>query len=458
MTSARKSRTDSNHSLAKVLSNVAVDKIDVAVSSLSEVDLYVLNYEWANFWARKEQLPPAGSWTKWVALAGRGWGKTRTGAEWVRDQVENHRAKRIAMIGRTAADVRDVMVEGDSGILAISPPWFYPTYNPSKRRIIWPNGAIATTFTSEKPDQLRGPQHDRAWADEFTAWRYPRETWDQLMFGMRKGDPKICVTSTPRPIKELIELLKEPDTVVTGGTTYDNRANLADAFFDHIIRRYEGTRLGRQELLAEILDDVPGALWKRERIEELRVRTAPPLIRVVVAIDPPATSDDEEESAEAGIIVAGLGLCNCKGKEEVHGFVLEDYSRLASPAEWGKAATDAYDFHNADLIVGEVNNGGEMVGFTVLTMNPYVNYKAVRASRGKYTRAEPISALYHQGRIHHVGAFAELEDQQCTWMPGEDSPDRMDALVWAFTELFYEPEPDREETVVHEDPVEISAY
>lgn len=427
------------------------------VDSLSEIELYALAYEWRHFWARPEQLAPEGEWQKWVVLAGRGFGKTRTGAEWVRELVETGKARRIALIGRTAADIRDVMVEGPAGILSVSPPWFYPMYNPSKRRIVWPNGAIATTFTSENPDQLRGPEHDAAWADEFAAWRYPKEAIDQLMFGLRKGDPKLCVTTTPRPIKELIEMLRETGTVTSRGSSYDNRDNLAGVFFQHIIRKYEGTRLGRQELLAEILDDVPGALWSRAVIDDKRVRSAPVMQRIIVAIDPPATSDDED-SAEAGVIAAGIAPCNCKGFEELHGFVLEDYSRQASPAEWGKISTDAYQELHADLIVGEVNNGGEMVGFTVMTMDPTVNYKAVHASRGKYTRAEPISALYAQGRVHHVGAFAELEDQMCTWLPGEDSPDRMDSLVWAFTELFYEPEPDHDEVVVHEERVNISGY
>lgn len=340
--------------------------------------------------------------------------------------VQTGRYKRLALVAPTAADARDVMVEGESGILATSPPDFYPHYEPSKRRLTWPNGAIATLFSADEPNRLRGPQFDGAWADEIAAWRYP-EAWDQLQFGLRLGmDPRVVATTTPRPIPFILELLESRTTHVTVGSTYDNVANLADAFIEKIIAKYEGTRLGRQELYAEILTEVPGALWKREVIEQYRVRRMPALARVVVAVDPAAS--DSEGSAETGIIVAGVG-------EDRNAYVFDDVSLHASPDGWAKQAVAAYYRHNADRIVAEVNNGGDMVGYTVRTVDQGVAYKDVRASRGKQIRAEPVAALYEQGKVHHVGYFGELEDQLCTWVPGEKSPDRLDALVWALTEL-----------------------
>ena len=371
-------------------------------------------------------------------MAGRGFGKTRTGAEWIRDRVREG-ARRIAIVGRTASDVRDVMVEGETGILAVSPPWNRPQYEPSKRRITWPNGAVATTYTGDKPDQLRGPQHDTAWADELAAWRYP-EAWDMLMLGLRVGDkPRVIATTTPRPIKLIQDLVARDgdDVVVVKGSTFENIDNLAGPFKDQILRQYEGTRLGRQELYAELLEDVPGALWRRiwfER-EDFRLSKAPDLERVVVAIDPAVTSGDE--SNETAIIVCG--------KTGDEGYVTDDRTLIGTPEQWGTAAVNAYVDHDADLIVAEDNNGGEMVEYTIRTvaknMGISVNVKRIRASRGKYTRAEPIAALYEQGKIHHVGVYSELEDQQCTWVPGDDSPDRMDADVWGFTELMLQGTP-----------------
>lgn len=362
-------------------------------------------------------------------LAGRGFGKTRTGAEWVREQVESGKARRIALVGRTAADVRDVMVKGESGILAISPPWCKPVYEPSKRLLTWPNGAIATTYSGDKPDQLRGPQHDKAWADELAAWRYP-DAWDQLQFGLRLGSaPQVAVTTTPRPTKLIRDLLKDPNTHPTRGTTYDNAGNMAPSFFSKIIRKYEGSRLGRQELNAELLDDTPYALWKRSQIDRLRLAKdarLPELKRLVVAVDPSVTSS--EDSAETGIVLAGLGM-------DGHGYVLEDLSLQGTPAEWAQVAVGIYRQKRADRLVAETNQGGEMVEHTLRTVDRNVSYRAVHASRGKVTRAEPIAALYEQGRVHHVGSLPELEDQMCEWVPGEPSPDRMDALVWALTDL-----------------------
>lgn len=417
-----------NVSPAELLSSLPEDERAALLETLSDEEALALCYDWP-FWARPNQLAPAGDWQTWLLLAGRGFGKTRTGAEQVRSWVESQCYSRIALVAPTAADARDVMVEGESGILAISPPTWRPLYEPSKRRITWPNGAIATTYSADEPDRLRGPQHDGAWADELAAWRYP-DAWDMLQFGLRLGDaPRVVVTTTPRPVPILRELLQDKASAVTRGSTYDNRGNLAPTFLARMLAKYEGTRLGRQELYAELLDDTPGALWTRGRVEALRLRRVPEgvrLIRVVVAVDPEASS--AEGAAETGIIAAGLG-------DDGHGYILDDASIRGSPNEWASAAVTLYYKSNADRIVAEQNNGGEMVESTIRTVDRLVSYRAVYASRGKATRAEPVAALYEQGKIHHIGMFATLEDQMCSWVPGQTSPDRMDALVWAITDL-----------------------
>lgn len=411
------------------------------VAALSPAEARALLYDWP-FWARPNQLPPEGDWRVWLLLAGRGFGKTRTGAELMRARVMARTARRMAFVAPTAGDARNVMVEGESGVLAISPPWDRPRYEPSKRRVTWANGAIATLYSADEPERLRGPQHDTAWCDELASWRYP-EAWDMLMFGLRLGaDPRVVVTTTPRPTKLLRELAADRTTALTRGTTYENRANLAPDFIEQIVQKYEGTRLGRQEIEAEMLDDLPGGLWNRGVIEAARVRTAPALVRVVVAIDPAATSG--ERSDETGIIVAGKD-------GQGHGWVLADLSGRYPPAEWAKAAIAAYRAHSADRIVAEVNNGGEMVEATLRVIDPNLAFAAVHASRGKITRAEPVAALYEQGRVHHLGAFPQLEDQMCNLSPGArddanirrtgHSPDRVDALVWALTDLLVEPMP-----------------
>jgi phage terminase large subunit-like protein len=418
-------RMKENQSLALYLSSLSKEERWELLQSLSDEEAYSLLYDW-RFWARPKQLPPEGNWRTWLLLAGRGFGKTRTGAEWIRSLVETEQARRIALVAPTAADARDVIVEGESGLLAISSPWFMPEYEPSKRRLTWPNGAIATLYSADEPERLRGPQHDAAWCDELAAWRYP-DAWDMLMFGLRLGkDPRVVVTTTPKPTPIIKALVAAKTTVVTRGSTFDNAENLAPAFLEQIVTRYKGTRLGRQELFAEILDDTPGALWNRGMIEELRVMKHPDLIRVVIAIDPAAT--DDEESDETGIVIAGLG-------SDGHAYVLEDLSLKASPDGWATAAVTAYYKYEADRIVAEANNGGDMIEHTIRTVDKTVSYKKVHASRGKLTRAEPIAALYEQGKVHHVGYFGTLEDQMCTWAPGQKSPDRMDALVWALTEL-----------------------
>jgi phage terminase large subunit-like protein len=384
--------------------------------------------------ARPNQLPPPGLWTIWLLLAGRGFGKTRAGAEFVRTEVEAGRSRRVALVTSTAADGRDVVVEGESGLLAISSPWCRPNYEPSKRRLTWPNGAVATLYSAEEADRLRGPQHDLAWADELAAWADP-DAWDMLMFGLRLGKhPRAVVTTTPRPIKIVRDLLAREgqDVVVSRGTSYENRDNLAPAFFAEIVRRYEGTRIGRQELNAELLDDVPGALWQRDWLDATRVEAAPDLRRIVVAIDPATTSG--EESDETGIIVAGV----C---EEGHGYVLADLSGRYAPHEWAAKAIGAYHQWKADCIVAEVNQGGDMVEAVLRQVDPNVAFRSVHASRGKVTRAEPAAALYEQKRVHHVGLFPTLEDQMCAFTNDFDrkragySPDRVDGLVWSLTTL-----------------------
>ena len=352
--------------------------------------------------ARPNQLPPPGSWQVWLLLAGRGFGKTRTLAEWVCQQTASGQARRIAPVAATAADARDVLVEGQSGILAVSPPWFRPVYEPSKRRLTWPNGAMATTFSAEEPERLRGPQHDAAICDELGSWSRP-ETWNMLQFGLRLGrHPRCLVATTPRPTKLIRELLAREgrDVTVTRGSTYENRVNLAPGFFDQIIRKYEGTRLGRQELNAELLEDTPGALWSHSIIDATRQSAAPYLARIVVAIGPAATSG--EDADETGIVVVGKD-------HQGHGYLLGDASGRHQPIEGAKIAIAAYRAHHTDRIVAERNNGGAMVEATIRMLDGNVPVTTVWASRGKAVRAEPVSALCEQGRVHHIGTFPRLD-------------------------------------------------
>lgn len=401
------------------------------LASLTDDEAAALAYDWPS-WARPNQLPPPGDWRFWLYLAGRGAGKTRSGAEWVRAQVQEGRAKNLALVAPTANAVRTVMIEGDSGIMKTAPPWFAPSYEPSKLKLTWPNGAVAHTYSAEEPERLRGANFDSAWADELAAWEKPDATWEQLTLATRIGDPRIVITTTPKPIRLVRELLKNPHTVVTRGSSYENRANLAAEFFSQIITRYEGTRLGRQELNAEILDDTPGALWTRAMFERdgFRAWDIPPMTRMVVAIDPAVTAT--EESDETGLVLCGRD-------REGQGYVMEDASLRAMPDGWARRAVEIYQRMRADAIIAEANNGGEMVAHTIKTVCPTAVVKLVHASRGKRTRAEPISAMYEQGRIRHVGIFEALEEQMVSWTPDSDeSPDRMDALVWGLTELFIE--------------------
>lgn len=396
-------------------------------------DKTALAWKWSGWRARPEQLPPADpNWVVWLLLAGRGFGKTRTGAETVRAEIEAGRAQRVALVAPTAADVRDVMVEGESGILNVSPPWFRPLYEPSKRRLTWPNGSVATCFSADEPERLRGPQHDFAWCDELAAWRYP-EAWHMLMLGLRLGLPRAVVTTTPKPTSLVRELARAPTTALTRGSTYDNWANLAPAFLSTIVGKYQGTALGRQEIYAELLEEADGALWKRATIAAALVppEEVPELKRVVVAIDPAVSTGPQSD--ETGIVAAGLGVDGLV-------YVLDDASGRFSPDEWARRAIRLYEDRRADRVIGEANNGGELIALTLRTVMPGVAYKAVHASRGKRTRAEPVAALYEQRRVKHAGLFPQLEDQLCTWTPGgaERSPDRLDALVWAVTELMLE--------------------
>ncbi len=416
--------------LRQLLALPAAERVQV-VQELAPDAAEALLYDWS-LWARPNQLPPPGDWLIWLLLAGRGFGKTRTGAEFIRAEVAAGRMGRVALIAPTSADARDVMVEGESGLLAVHPPKERPVYEPTKRRVTWPNGAVATLFSADEPDRLRGPQFDGMWEDELAAWRYP-EAHDLAMMALRLGQrPRCVITTTPRPTPIIKALLKSPTTVVTRGTTYDNIENLAPNFVAQVVERYRGTTLGRQELLAEVLDDNPAALWHRDALEACRVGVAPTLVRVVVAVDPEAANN--EESAEAGIVVAGRGV-------DGHAYVLADDSLRGSPHQWGTVAVRAYVRHRADRLLAEVNNGGDMVEFVIRTINPMVAYKKLHASRGKQARAEPVAALYEQGLVHHVGTFPELEDQLCSWVPGEGkSPDRLDALVWAITDLMLGPQ------------------
>jgi predicted phage terminase large subunit-like protein len=398
-----------------------------------EAAIIAARYFWRGH-ARPKQLPPEGNWRVWLIRTGRGWGKTRAGAEWIRAEVESGRRGRLALVGRTAADARDVIVEGESGVLAVCPEWLRPEYEPSKRRLTWANGAIATTYSADEPDTLRGPQHDGAWADELASWRFA-EAWDMLMMGLRLGEnPRVVVTTTPRPIKVIRDLMAQPTTVTVTGSTFENEANLPGPFLQEIIARYQGTRLGRQELMGELLDDVPGALWTRQMMEQCHIAEAPEMVRVVVAIDPAVTSGDDAD--ETGIVAAGKGV-------DGHAYVLADASCRLSPDGWGRRAVDLYRAHQADRIIAEVNNGGDLVERVIRTVDAGIPYQAVRATRGKITRAEPVAALYEQGRVFHLGGFDVLEDQLCAFASdgymGSDSPDHADALVWAMHELMLGP-------------------
>ena len=425
------------HFSASSLRKLSANKRQVLLGKLSDLEASVLSFEWP-FWARENQLPPKpeqGSWTHWLMLAGRGFGKTRAGAEWVRSLAEVGSAKRIALVAPTIGDARAVMVEGDSGLLAVCPPWNRPKFEPSKRQLVWPNGSVATLYGAEEPERLRGPQHHAAWCDELCSWRLASETWDNLLFGLRLGQhPKSMITTTPKPTALLKALVAADGVAITRGTTFDNLANLAPSFAGEIIAKYQGTRTGRQELMAEILEDVPGALWQRAILERLRTASAPDMVRIVVAVDPPASAG--EKADECGIVAVGLS-------QDGFAYVLADASvQGLSPAGWARKAVALYHSLGADRIVIESNQGGAMAESVVREVDPMAAITQVFASRGKHARAEPVAALYEQGRVYHVGSHPILEDQMCTFTGERQSgfsPDRVDALVWAITHLMLAP-------------------
>uniref|UniRef100_UPI00289B23AC DNA-packaging protein n=1 Tax=Paracoccus sp. TaxID=267 RepID=UPI00289B23AC len=398
------------------------------------------------FWALPHQLPPEGDWKSWVIMGGRGAGKTRAGSEWVRRQVEGTtpdapgRARRVALVAETFDQGRDVMVFGDSGILACSPADRRPVWEASKRRLVWSNGAVAQVFSAHEPEALRGPQFDAAWVDELAKWKKADDTWDMLQFALRLGDhPQQVVTTTPRNVGVLKAILKNASTVVTHAPTEANRAYLAESFLAEVQARYAGTRLGRQELEGVLLDDVEGALWTTAMIEGARVDKAPVLDRIVVAVDPAVTGG--KASDECGIVVAGVVMAG--PVQDWRAYVLEDASVRGGPSDWARAAIAAMARHGAERLVAEVNQGGDLIESVIRQIDPNVAFRALRAGRGKGLRAEPVAALYEQGRIRHLRDLGKLEDQMCAMtvrgFEGRGSPDRVDALVWAIHELMIAP-------------------
>lgn len=409
--------------LKNLLVNLSKDEISKVISSLPYEYIDVLSHDWL-LYAREKQLPPQGDWFIWFIRSGRGWGKTRTGAEAVR--MAKEKAKIIHFVGRTAADVRDVMVEGESGILNISPKHDRPKYEPSKRRLTWKNGSIALLFSSEEPDMLRGPQCHYAWGDEVSSWKYP-EAFDNLELGCRLGtDPRIIITTTPKPNKLTRTILKRKDVYITDGSTYENKDNLADKFIETILNKYDGTRLGKQEIYGELLDDIEGALWTVGLIDNIRIH--PEIQRSVLAIDPAVTSN--KNSDETGIIHAGLGT-------DRKAYVINDISGIYSPNEWVNLVVNYYHQNMINEIIIETNQGGDMLRSMINNVDRSIRIKQVRATTGKVTRAEPVVALYEQGMVKHVGSHVKLEEQMITWdaKGGEKSPDRIDALVYAITDL-----------------------
>jgi phage terminase large subunit-like protein len=429
---------------ADLIASASVAEKDAFLSSLEEVDgaLLALPYLF-EFWAHPHQLPPEGDWRSWVILGGRGAGKTRAGAEWVRSMVEGSRpldkgaARRLALVGETLDQVREVMIFGDSGIMACSPPDRRPEWLATRRMLRWPNGAEAVACSAHDPESLRGPQFDGAWVDELAKWKRAQEAWDMLQFTLRLGThPRVCVTTTPRNVGVLKDLLAAPSTVVTRAPTEANRAYLASSFLDEVRARYAGTRLGRQELDGDLLDQAEGALWSMEALEQARCSVLPKFDRIVVAVDPTASSGKGSDAC--GIVVAGVVTAG--PPQDWRAVVLEDCTvQGVSPLVWARRAITAMERWGAHALVAEVNQGGDMVEAVLRQVDPVVPVVRVHASRSKAARAEPVAALYEQGRVLHHGAFDALEDEMCqmtrTGYVGAGSPDRLDALVWALTDL-----------------------
>ena len=430
---------------AETLRQLPPAKVKKLFTQLGPAKVDELQHDWS-FWGRDAQFPPTDNeWNTWLINAGRGFGKTRCGAEWVREQVKlGH--KRIACVASTNSDIERVMVKGESGFLSVC--WKhdkthkdthigFPEWSPTRRSLTWANGAKVEFYSAEEPERLRGPQFSAAWCDELAAWNKDIDTWQMLQFCLRLGKhPRVCVTTTPKPTKLMRELLKNSKTVVTSGSTFDNSANLADTYLTAVRDQYEGTRIGRQELYAEVLEEAEGALWSTDMLDAAHVKheDVPDLTRIVVALDPAVTANAESDMT--GIVVAGIDINGIA-------YVLGDYTDKLSPQGWAAKAIQLYHHYEADRIVAEVNQGGDMVKTTVHGEDDSVSYKAVRASRGKYARAEPVSALYERGLVKHVSnppdgaSLNELETQMRTWEPlGRiGSPDRLDAMVWAITDL-----------------------
>lgn len=418
------------------LGDQGTDDFASLVARLTDKERYAFAHHWGLF-GRAEQMPPPGDWLVWLVCAGRGFGKTRAGAEWVRAIARSEPEARIALIGASLSEARSIMVEGESGILAVSRPDRRPSFEPSKRRLVWPGGAQAFLYSAGEPESLRGPQHSHAWCDEVAKWDNGNgkamAAWDNLLMGMRLGkDQRIAVTTTPRAVPLLQRLLADEATVITRGSTYDNAANLPNSFLKEMRRSFDGTTLGRQELDGELLRDIAGALWNRALLEQCRVaEDHEECVRVVVGVDPPASARGDE----CGIIVCGVTAGGT-------GHVLADCSvARAGPEKWARAVADAAREWQADRVIAEANQGGAMVESVLRAADIALPVKLVHASRSKVARAEPVAALYETGRVLHRGLFARLEDQLCGLMAGGGyegpgrSPDRADALVWALSEL-----------------------
>lgn len=422
------------------LSDASPERIAAFVEDLDDREIIEWPFDWRT-WARGNQLAPASDWRVWLVMAGRGFGKTRLGSEWVRGVAEADPEARIALVGSSLHEARSVMVEGESGLLSIGAPWRRPSYESSVRRLTWPNGAQAFLYSAGEPEALRGPQHSHAWCDEIAKWdnmsNRALSTWDNLLMGLRLGsDPKLVATTTPRPVPLVARIVGgrldgRGDVVVTRGTTFDNAANLPERFIDAMRKTFGGTMLGRQELLGEMIEDLVGALWNRRLIERGREDVAPPCTRIVIGVDPPASAHGDA----CGIVVCGIG-------DDRIARVLADCSvQQASPERWARAVVNAAQAWSADRVVAEANQGGEMVGAVLRAAQANLPLRLVHASRGKAARAEPVAALYEAGRVRHAGMFARLEDELCGMMPGGEyqgpgrSPDRADACVWALTEL-----------------------
>ncbi|WP_308916800.1 DNA-packaging protein [Jannaschia sp. LMIT008] len=422
------------------------DRLTAWLDELSDNALASLPWLF-DVWGLPHQQPPAGDWRTWVVLGGRGAGKTRAGAEWVRAQVEGPRpldagrARRVALVGETYDQVRDVMIEGDSGLLACTPPDRRPDWISTQRKLVWPNGAVAVVCSASDPEAMRGPQFDAAWVDELAKWRRAHDAWDMLQFCLRLGDdPRAVVTTTPRNVEVLRTLLAQDDTVTTQAPTEANRANLAPGFLSAVRRRFGGTRLGRQELDGVLVDEVPGAFWTAAGLDALRGTPPARFDRVVVGVDPAVTS--QSGSDETGIVV--VGVVQDGPPSDWTAWVLEDASVSgATPSQWAAAVADAYDRHGADRVVAEGNQGGDMIEAVLRQAAPSVSYRKVTARRGKSARAEPVAALYERGRVRHVAGLVPLEDQMCAMASsgygGSGSPDRCDALVWALWAALLEP-------------------